>query len=330
MLKEPEETPLHWSRQKEQAAGYWNVKLLHVAFLLFPVAIMRILAFVVSFFYFLFSKRSRSESSRFLKKAAPFIQDPAIAKKCCSPFGPLRHICSFSLYMLEKIQSWGGKFPFKNVHFIDDDVVELNSQLEKGKGAFLICSHLGNLEMLKGLGSFGFTFVPRYVPVTTIVNVHVTENFTRVLNELNPQSSLAIISASDIGPHTAILLQERLSAGEVVVIAGDRTSAGNTDKRLMIPFFGEEAPFPMGPFYMAALMEAPVYFMFALRRGDLSIKPEYNLHIHKCPLSFECSRKERLNRSSFLARSFAALLESYCKQNPFQWYNFHDFWSKEV
>jgi len=321
---------MHWSRQKEQAAGYWNVKLLHLTFLLFPVAIMRILAFVVSFFYFIFSKRGRSESGRFLKKAAPFIQDPAVAKKCSSPFGPLRHICSFSLYMVEKIQSWGGKFPFKNIHFMDDDIAELNSQLVSGKGVFIICSHLGNMEMLRGLESFGYTLVSRNIPVTTIVDVQVSENFTRVLNELNPQSSLEIISASDIGPHTAILLQEKLSAGEVVAIAGDRTSAGNVDKRFMIPFLGEEAPFSIGPFYLAALMEAPVYFLFALRRKDLSIKPVYDMRVHKCPLSFDCSRKERLNKSSLLACSFAALLESYCKQNPFQWYNFYDFWSKEA
>jgi predicted LPLAT superfamily acyltransferase len=77
-------------------------------------------------------------------------------------------------------------------------------------------------------------------------------------------------------------------------------------------------------------MKAPVYCVFALRRGDLSLKPEYDIHVHKSTISFECSRKERFNQSSLLARSFAALLENYCKKNPFQWYNFYDFWSKEV
>jgi predicted LPLAT superfamily acyltransferase len=330
MIKKIEETPVHWSRQKEQAAGYWQVKMLHLVFILFPVAIQRIIAFAVGFFYFLFSKKGRRESRGFLKKAAPFIMDPAIVKKCRSPFGPLRHICSFSLYVVEKIQSWGGKFPFKDIHFQDDDIAELISQLENGKGAFLICSHLGNSELLRGLAGLGQIGVSRKIPVTTIVDVQVNMHFTRVLNEVNPQSGLDIISTSDIGPYTAILLEERLNAGELVVIAGDRTSAGNPDKQLLIPFLGEEAPFSLGTFYLAALMKAPVYFMFALRRGDLSLKPEYDMFVHKSPLSFKCTRKERLNRSSLLACSFASLLESHCKQNPFQWYNFYDFWSKEV
>jgi predicted LPLAT superfamily acyltransferase len=112
--------------------------------------------------------------------------------------------------------------------------------------------------LLRGLASLGRTGVSRKVPVTSIVDVQVNANFTRVL------------------------------------------------------------------------MEAPVYFVFALRRKDPGIKPEYDIRVHKCPLSFDCSRKERLHRSTLLAVSFATLLESYCKQNPFQWYNFHDFWSKEV
>jgi predicted LPLAT superfamily acyltransferase len=162
------------------------------------------------------------------------------------------------------------------------------------------------------------------------VDFDVTAHFNRMLKELNPQSSLDLISAKEIGPHTAILLEEKLSAGGLVVITGDRTRLGMADKNLMIPFFGEDAPFSPGVFYLAALMKAPVYFIFALRRGDLSLKPEYDMHIHKSALSFECTRKERAGLSVELARSFAALLENYCKESPFQWYNFYDFWSKGV
>ena len=98
----------------------------------------------------------------------------------------------------------------------------------------------------------------------------------------------------------------------------------------MLPFLGKEAPFSSGVFYMAALMNAPVFFVFGLRRKTLSLKPQYDLHVHKSDLSFDCSRKQRFERSELLARSFAALLESHCKEQPFQWYNFYDFWSKEV
>ena len=98
----------------------------------------------------------------------------------------------------------------------------------------------------------------------------------------------------------------------------------------MLPFLGKEASFSSGVFYMAALMNAPVFFVFGLRRKTLSLKPQYDLHVHKSDLSFDCPRKERFERSELLTRSFAELLESYCKKQPFQWYNFYDFWAKEV
>jgi predicted LPLAT superfamily acyltransferase len=328
-----EETPLHWSQHKEKAAGYWHVKLLLILFRLFPVVILRIIAFPVGFFYFIFSKKGRNESRRFLQRAAPFAANPGTAKKCRSPFGPLRHIVSFSLNLIEKLQSWGGKFQFKNIHFQDDDIEKLIHDLESGKGVFVITSHLGNIELLRGLASFNRTGVSRKIPITAVINTTVSEKFTRMLRELNPQSSFDIINAGEIGPHTAVILEEKLAQGTLVTIAGDRTAVSSHagGKEFMIPFLGEPAPFSPGIFYLAVLMKAPVYFVFALRRGGLSVKkPEYDMHVHKSALSFECSRKERFNQSSLLAESFAALLENYCKQTPFQWYNFYDFWLKEA
>ena len=328
--EEAADAPLHWSRHKEQAAGYWLVKFMLVLFRILPVIVLRILAFPVGFFYFLFSKKGRNESKRFLQKAASLTASSETAKKCRSPFGSLKHIISFSLALVEKLETWGGKFSFKSIHFQDDDIEELIQDMESGKGTFVITSHLGNIELLRGLASFNRTGVSRNVPVTAIIDMKVSRQFTRMLNELNPQSSLDIISVHDIGAHTAAQLDEKLAAGEMVTIAGDRTSAGGAGKNLIIPFLGEDAPFSPGAFYLAVLMKAPVYFIFALRRKDLSLIPEYDMYVHKSPLSFECTRKERSARSSELANSFAALLEDYCKKQPFQWYNFYDFWSKEV
>jgi len=329
-MKKTEDVPLHWSQHKEKVAGYWHVKLMLIFFKLFPIIILRLITFPVGFFYFVFSKRARDESKRFLQKVAPFVTQENLAKKCLSSFGPLRHIVSFSLTLVEKIESWGGKFHFNKIHFQNDDIEDLINDLESGKGVFIITSHLGNIELLRGLASFNQTGVSRKTPVTAVVDMKITENFSRMLKELNPQSSFDIISASEIGPHTAVILEEKLAQGEIVTIAGDRTAASDSAEKLMIPFLGESAPFSHGIFYMAVLMKAPVYFIFPMRRGDLSIKPEYDMHVHKSTLSFECSRKERFAQSARLAQFFVELLESYCKQNPFQWYNYYDFWLKEA
>jgi predicted LPLAT superfamily acyltransferase len=242
----------------------------------------------------------------------------------------LRHFIAFSLTLTEKLQTWGGKFPFKYINFQDDDIGELIDDMENGRGTFLIASHLGNTELLRGLVSFNRTGVARKVPVTAIFDTKVNKHFTRMMNELNPQSSLDIISAQDIGPQTIILLEERLAAGEIVSSTGDRTSAKKKKKKLMIPFLGEEAPFSSGTFYMAALLKAPVYFIIALRRGDLTLIPHYDMHVHKSSISFGGGKKERQTQTAELLQSYAALLENYCKEKPFQWYNFYNFWAKEA
>ena len=326
MNEKPEDAPLHWSQQSEQAAGYWQLQFLLMLFKIFPAVILRIIAFPVGFFYFVFSKRGRTESGRFLQKAAPLVSDPKTAKKCRSRFGPLRHIISFSLTLVEKLQAWGGRFPLKNVHFQNDDIQELIGELENGKGVFLVFSHLGNMELLRGLLYYGRTGVSRKIPFTAIMDMKTTAHFNRILKELNPQSDMDVITADDISPHTAVFLGEKIAAGGIIVVAGDRTSVDG--KNRMIPFLGKEAPFSSGLFYLAALVNAPVYFVFALRRKDLTLRPEYDMHVHKSPLSFDCGRKERLARASLLADSFAALLESYCQKQPFQWYNFFDFWQE--
>jgi predicted LPLAT superfamily acyltransferase len=75
-------------------------------------------------------------------------------------------------------------------------------------------------------------------------------------------------------------------------------------------------------------MNAPIYCLFGLRRKALSIRPQYDIHVHKSPFTFDCPRKERLERCSLLVAYFADLLAQYCKEQPFQWYNFFDFWQK--
>jgi predicted LPLAT superfamily acyltransferase len=324
------EAAVHWSKQKEQTAGYWHLKLLLILFKVLPMSFLRVMAFYIGFLYFVFSKKARTESRRFLLKVAPFVEDPITAKRCRSVFGPLRHIISFSITLVEKLQSWGGKISFMDINTKDDDVKEFSRLLESGQGAFLMSAHLGNFELMRALAHTKQSTKPSAskVPFTAIMDTQVTSHFTRMLNELNPQYSIDLVNTREIGPDAVIYLEEKIACGGIVTSAGDRTSVNSGDKNIMIPFLGEDAPFSPGIYYLAALMNAPVFFMFAMRRSDLSIKPQYDLFVHKNTLPLECSKKERMEKCAGLARSFAALMERYCKKYPFQWYNFYDFWSK--
>jgi predicted LPLAT superfamily acyltransferase len=208
-------------------------------------------------------------------------------------------------------------------------VGDLRERLNRGEGAVIICSHLGNVELLRALASFNRTGLSREVPVNGIVDFNVTASFNRMLQELNPGVSLRMISVNDIGPDTIILLQDRLAAGELVSIAGDRTSTKTRNKNFSVPFLNERAAFPYGAFFMAAMLGTPTYFVFALRQKDVSLSSsQYDMYVHRSPVSFDCPRKEREARIEETVRLFAERLEYYCKRHPLQWYNFYDFWAE--
>ena len=312
------EKPKHWSEHREKA-GRWQMVLFFLFIKILPAFLLSLAAYPVGFCYFLFSKKARTESRRFG------------ARFGARHFSALKHITAFALTVVEKTQAWSGKIPFKRIHFMDDDIAALIAQLEQGKGAVLLCSHLGNTELLRALSDFRRTGVARDIPVTSVLDVETTHFFGRLLFELNPRSALKIINARNIDPGSVIALQEETEKGGLAVIAGDRTSAQNRNNVFTLPFLGADAPFPRGPFLLAALLEAPVYAVFALRKKDLSPVPDYNFHVHLLGQNEkEVSRRNRNSMMENWARQFSALLEGYLLDHPYQWYNFYDFWAQDV
>jgi predicted LPLAT superfamily acyltransferase len=158
------------------------------------------------------------------------------------------------------------------------------------------------------------------------MDVKINANFTKMLNDLNPESGMDIIGADEIGPQSASVFEEKIACGGMVLVAGDRTPAIDSSKNIILPFLGKDAPFSSGIFYLTSLMNASVYFVFGLRRGELAIRSGYDMHVHKSNIVFNGSRKERKEQTVRLAASFASFLEIYCKKHPFQWYNFFNFW----
>ncbi|MDR2842040.1 MAG: hypothetical protein LBV52_02440 [Spirochaetaceae bacterium] len=307
----------HWSHYKEEVKTYLPLKFTLFLFKILPIVCLRIFTFPVGFFYYMISKRARNESKRYLEK---------MKSETGKRLHPLFHIIAFSLTLVEKIEGWAGNQNLGNrIHYQKDDVDELINLVTNGKGVFLIASHLGNIEFARALADIGGAKNKSSIPITVIVDFSVTSRFNQMLKELNAKSMTRIISANNVGPDTVIMLIDKLENGELVSIAGDRTSA-HTNKCVIVPFLGADAPFAYGPFLLSALLNVPTFFAFALRRKDVSLSCEYDMHIHRSAINFDCSRKEREQRIKELAKNYVHYLQLYCKEHPYQWYNFFDFW----
>ena len=63
-----------------------------------------------------------------------------------------------------------------------------------------------------------------------------------------------------------------------------------------------------------------IYFMHRI------IKKEYNIHIEKSKVDFDCPRSEREARINECCGEYVERLEKMCLMYPYQWYNFFNFW----
>jgi predicted LPLAT superfamily acyltransferase len=216
--------------------------------------------------------------------------------------------------MLDKLSVWLGAGPPQNVVFHQR---ELLLQLLAGRrGAVLLGSHLGNLEICRALADSRSD-----LRLNILVHTRHADRFNRVLRRLSAHRQFELIEVTELDPGIAVALAERVQRGEFLVIFADRTAVGPSSRRVWVPFLGRPAPFPQGPFILAALLKCPVYLMFGLRRGE-----QHHVYIEHFADQLALPRKQRLEHVREAAARYAARLEHYCRQAPLQWCNFYPFW----
>ena len=69
------------------------------------------------------------------------------------------------------------------------------------------------------------------------------------------------------------------------------------------------------------------FFIFGFKKNELHTDKNYEFFAHKAKTQTEnVARKNRDQNIKALCHEFKDYLEKYCKQYPYQWYNFFDFW----
>ena len=311
----------HWSERQEVIKTNKPLKFVLILLKFIPGFIVRFFIYPVSFFFFIFAPDARRAAKIYQKQLREFT-----GRKIPKHINPYIQIFSFALCIVEKLEGWLGKIKFSKIQYQNDDIDNILALLKEGKGAVLITSHLGNMELLRSLSDYNYQLVGREVPVYVIMDTDINSNFSETLKSVNPKASFNVINSNEIGPDSIVTLMDAIENGALVVIAGDRTSPNAKEKVLKISFLGKDASFPYGVFLIPALLKAPVYFMFGLRSRMSIFNPKQNVYIEKCHTDFDCPRSERETRIVQCCGEFVARLEKFCILYPYQWYNFFDFW----
>ncbi|QQX79887.1 glycosyltransferase family 2 protein [Shewanella sp. KX20019] len=306
----------HWSNIQERGS-YWGIKVIAESYRYGGHWLCRAVMYPVICYFFLTGATARKASQQFLTQVKTTEPKHPLLSENLSWRDNLKHFFTFGNAALDRIDAWCNRIKLAEVDFPNRQL--LVDQLKTGKGAVLLVSHLGNLELCRAI-----SIHQRKVKVNVMVLTEHAENFNRVLQQLNPDSALNLIQVTELGPSTSILLQQKIDAGELVVIAGDRTSSQTAGRVIYQPFLGKEAPFPQGPFILAGLLDCPVFTMFCLREEG-----RYHVHLRHFANSLKGPRAGRAERLENAVQDFSQRLEYFALRQPLQWFNFYDFWHKD-
>ncbi|HGY1172113.1 TPA: glycosyltransferase [Klebsiella aerogenes] len=306
----------HWARQQE-VKGLWGMRLMLLVWRLLGRKAFSLLLYPVVGMYWLTAATARRASQQWITR----VREQLAARQMPIPptLTSYRHFQRFGEAMLDKIASWRGELQFgRDVVFTAGAEETLNISNPRGK--LLLVSHLGDVEACRALAQLqgGKT-------INALVFSENAQRFKQIMTEMAPQAGLNLMPVNDIGPDTAILLQEKLDRGEWIAIVGDRIAVnpqrGGEWRVCWSRFMGQAAPFPQGPFILAAILRCPVNLLFALRQqGKLRIYCEPFADPLLLP------RADRQQALQHIIDRYAERLEHYALQSPLDWFNFFDFW----
>ena len=298
----------HWSGFAERGF-YWGLQVAAWSYrLLGRRGCMVILAPVVAYFY-LTSGERRQASLDFLGRAfaATGQAPPSWWEGDC-------HFLSFARRALDCLIAWMGRMPANAVR--PSDVVALEEAKAQPRGAVFIVAHHGNVDISRALLDS-----KTRQRVVVLMHTRNAENYNRILREFNPQAAVNTLQVTEMGPDTAIALQQRIDSGDWLFIAGDRTPVGGGRRSSVTRFLGADAEFSQGPYLMAALLDCPVYLFFCRREGD-----HYALRVERLTDRVALPRGRRAEALAEYIAAYASRLERHVLGDPYQWYNFYDFW----
>lgn len=220
---------------------------------------------------------------------------------------------AFGECMLDRLDVWRGRLRLASVTMDDPDGVR--DALRSGaRGQILVCTHLGNLDVCRAMAELG-----EGVSLNVLMHLPRAAHFNRML-EASGDRRLRLMHVGDLDTAAMLDLSERLERGEWIAIAGDRVPV-HGGRSVVVPFLGESAAFPQGPWLMAAMLRAKTNLVCCLKRDG-----RYRIHLRAFDDASGWPRARRDQAIVDAAGRYATWLGERCLDAPLQWFNFHPYW----
>jgi predicted LPLAT superfamily acyltransferase len=306
-------------KQRPEGGGEFTIRLFRGIGLIGGRPLARAFLYPITLYFLLRRGPERRASRAYLARA---LGRPATL------IDVARHIHCFAATILDRVfllgdrsegRVAGGRFATGPFDIGVSGLDALHAAIDRRQGLLLFGSHLGSFEVLRVLKR-----ARPEVPMRVVLDRGHNPALTRLLEELDPEVAASVIDAGQDGPAIMLAIQQAVAQGAMVALLVDRVHAGGGAVR--VPFLGREAPWPVAPWQIAAVLQVPVLLAFGLYRGgnryELAFEPF-------APEGVRLARGERARGIPALIAGYVARLEDRVLDAPYNWFNFYDFWDAD-
>ena len=292
-----------WAARPERGST-WLLRLMALLSLTLGRRAGRVLLYVIAAYFFLFAPHARRASVAYLRRVLG--RRPTMRDR-------FRQVMAFATTTHDRVYLLNNRFELFDITVEGEELMQ--ARVRAGGGAFLVGSHLGSFEVTRAIG--------RRQPGIEVAMVAYEANARKInamLAAINPALAGGTVA---LGSAEAMLrVRGLLDEGVFVGMLADRTPGGEATE--VVEFLGAPARFPLGPMRLAALLQRQVIFMTGIYCGG----NRYRVSFEPIADFSGVAREEREDAIRTAVTRYAGRLEHYCRQYPYNWFNFFDFWAE--
>jgi predicted LPLAT superfamily acyltransferase len=265
----------------------------------------RAVLYLIAAYFFLFAPRARRASRAYLRRALG--RRPTAGDR-------FRQVMSFATTIHDRVYLLNDRFDLFDITVEGEEL--MRERVRCGSGAFLVGAHLGSFEVTRTIG--------RRQPGLRIAMAVYADNARKInamLAAINPGLAAETVSLGSL--EAMLKVRALLDEGGFVGMLADRTPGG--EATVSVDFLGAPARFPVGPMRVAALLGGRAFLMLGLYLGGNRYRVVFE------PIA-DFSAVSRAGRDDAIRAGvvrYARRLEAYCREHPYNWFNFFDFWAHE-
>ena len=306
----------HWSSISE-AGSLTGLRFLWFVHRRFGRGLLSLMLRPVVIYFILFKSEARQGANKFFSSHQQ--RFPELWSRKPGLIDLYRLFREFAESVVDKLLAW-------HLDINADDFYQRNPEardelLEDSRGQLIIGSHLGNIEYCRG-------YMHRYQD--KVVNILIYDrhaaNYVEMMRQLNPESRINVFQVDDFDIATILLLKEKIDAGEWLFIAGDRIPLSGTERTVTVNFLGKKTQLPIGPYLLAHALQCPVRLIFSFKNYG-GVDNRLHFEVVKFAEKINLPRRKREQLLPTFAQAYADQLERICREAPYQWFNFYDYWA---